>query len=161
MEDERAPIIRTYSKKEFDNFDENEINKIKDIVNGNIEGDVPLLKIENGRGILEISFEMIEKSNDFKVTAKIIPKDIPKIKISVLETLYSKEEAKEINDSLIKGEKEGIYLYEIKKYFNQGEIYHNENDGFFMESMFIEINYEIDKESYISIFAINTMGDKD
>lgn len=44
MEDERTPIIRTYSKKEFDNFDENEINKIKNIVNGNIEGDVPLLK---------------------------------------------------------------------------------------------------------------------
>lgn len=104
---------------------------------------------------------MMEKSNDFKVTAKIIPNDALKIKISVLETLYSKEEPKEINDSLIKGEKEGIYLYEIKRYFNQGEIYYNENDDFFMESMFIEISYEIDKEDYVSIFAINTKEDKD
>lgn len=26
-----------------------------------------------------------------------------------------------------------------------------------MESMFIEINYEINKENYVSIFAINTI----
>lgn len=161
MEDERTPIIRTYTKEEFDNFDENEINKIKGIVSGNIEGDVPALKIENGRGILEFSFEQIEKNNDFEVKSKIIPEDIPKIKISALETLYSKEEPKEINGSLIESEKEEIYLYEIKRYFDKSDLYYDENDDFFMESMFIEINYEIGKESYISIFAINTIKDKE
>lgn len=153
----RTPIIRTYTKEEYDNFNENELKKIKKTVSGNIEGDVPALKIEKGTGIIENSFEMIEKNNDFTVTAKIVPDDIPKIKILALETLYSKEKPKEINDSLIKGEVEGTYLYEINRYFNQDEIYHNKNDDLFMESMFIEITYEINNKSYVSIFAIKTI----
>lgn len=32
----RTPIIRTYTKEEFDNFHENELKKIKNIVKGNI-----------------------------------------------------------------------------------------------------------------------------
>lgn len=160
--DWRTPIIRTFTKEEFDSFDENQIHKIKSIVNGNIEGDLPAFKIENGIGILEVSFEKTDKNNDFEVIAKIIPDKLPKIKISALESLYSKEEPKKINGSFTESEKmEGIYLYEIKKYSNKDEIYHSETDDFFMESMFIEINYEVNKESYISVFAINTIEYKD
>lgn len=151
----RTPIIRTYTKEEFKKMDENEIARIKEIVNGNIEGDVPALKIENGKGSIEISFEKIEN----KTTVKVIPENIPEIKISVLETLYSKDEPKEIIDSLTETE-EGKYLYEIKKYLNVEETYLDENVEFNMESMYIEIYYEIDNEEYVSIFAINTIQDK-
>jgi len=160
--DWRTPIIRTYTKEEFDSFDENEMNKVKGIVSGNVEGDVPILKIENGIGMVEVSFEKIDKGDGFEVIGKIIPDDFPKIKISALDTLYSKEEPKIINDVMAKRKETGAtYRYEIKRYFKEGEIYHNENDELFMESMFIEINYEINKESYVSIFAINTIEYKD
>jgi len=151
----RTPIIRTYTKEEFDSFNENELKKIKDLVSGNIEGDVPTLKIENGKGIFKISFEKNEKNGE-EIEVKIIPDDIPKIKIFALETLYSPKEPREINDSLIESEEEGIYLYELKKYSNSAQVYGDEEDGFFLEAMFIEIYYEVDKESYVSIFAINT-----
>lgn len=156
----RTPIIRTYTKEEFDNFSENELKKIKNIVNGNIEGDVPALKIENGTGVIEISFEMIVKNNGLMGISKIVPDDIPKIKILVLATLYSKENPKVVNDSLIKSEVEGTYLYEINRYFNKDEVYHNENDDFSTESMFVEVTYEIGNKSYVSVFAMNTIEDK-
>lgn len=156
IEDSRTAIIRTYTKEEFDKFNENEIKKIKEIVDGNIEGDVPALTIADGVGTLELSFESI---NEAEISAKIVPDNIPKIKISVP---YGKEESKIISDSLIESkETEGIYLYEIKRYLNQDEAYYGESDEFFMESMFIEINYEINKENYVSIFAINTIEYKD
>ncbi|MBU5255343.1 hypothetical protein [Tissierella praeacuta] len=96
------------------------------------------------------------KKNGEEIEVKIIPDDIPKIKIFALETLYSPKEPREINDSLIESEEEGIYLYELKKYSNSAQVYGDEEDGFFLEAMFIEIYYEVDKESYVSIFAINT-----
>ncbi len=130
------------------------------MVSGNIEGDVPALKIENGTGILKISFEKIEKNGEEIKAVKAIPDDVPKIKISALETLYSREEPKEINDSLIESE-EGIYLYEVKRYLNQDRIYHDKDDEFFMEGIFIEVNYEINREKYVSFFAINTLEYKD
>lgn len=154
--DSRTAIIRTYTKEEFDKFDEKKINKIKGIVNGNIEGDIPALRIADGVGTLELSFEGI---NEAEISTKIVPDSIPKIKISVP---YYKDESKIISDSLIESkETEGIYLYEIKRYLNQDDTYYDESDEFFMESMFIEINYEIDKENYVSIFAINTIEYKD
>lgn len=79
----------------------------------------------------------------------------------MIETLYSKEKPKVINDSLIKSEVEGTYFYEINRYYNQDEIYHNEHGDFFMESMFIEVTCEIGTKSYVSIFAINTIQNKD
>lgn len=157
---DRTPIIRTYTKEEFDNFNEKEREKIRDMVSGSIEGDVPALKIENGTGILKISFEKIEKNGEERKAVKAIPDDVPKIKISALETLYSREEPKEINDSLIESE-EGIYLYEVKRYLNQDRIYHDKDDEFFMEGIFIEVNYEINREKYVSFFAINTLEYKD
>lgn len=59
----RSPIVRTYTKEEFDKFNENQLRKIRNIVKGNIEGDVPTLKIEDELGTIEISFETIEKND--------------------------------------------------------------------------------------------------
>ncbi len=153
----RSPIIRTYTKEEFDSFSENELKKIRNIVSGNIEGDAPTSEIEDGTGTIEISFEMVEENDNFTVTGKIVPDNIPSIKIWALSTLNSKEEPELISGELIKGKTEGIYLCEINRYFHGNEIYSHENDDFSMESMFIEVNYKISGKDYISIFAINTI----
>lgn len=152
----RTPIVRTYTRDEFNQFNENKVNKIKDLVNGNIEGDMPALTITDDIGKLELSFESV---NEVDEPTKIIPDDIPRIKISVP---YSREESKIINDSLIESkETEGLYLYEIKSYLDEEDLYYTEGDDFVLESIFIEIDYEINKEGYVSIFAINTIEYKD
>ncbi len=151
--DNRTPIIRTYTKEEFASFDKKEIEDIKDTINGNIEGDIPALVLENGTGKLKISFE----NDTSSASARVNPDNVPKIKISVLDSIYSEEQPKEISDLLIESEEETIYLYEIKRILNKEEVSFDENEDFFMESMFIEIEYEIDNKNYISIFAINTI----
>lgn len=155
--DARTPIVRTYTKEEFDKFNENEINNIKTTVDGNIEGDIPQLLIKDGIGIFEISFTMIDEKDKSVIETKIIPDSIPKIKIALLETIYSREELKEIQDSLIvNSANEGVYSYEVKKYFNNEELLSVEDDEPYRLSMFIEISYEINNKGYVSIFAINT-----
>ncbi|MCK9444948.1 MAG: hypothetical protein M0Q14_10535 [Tissierellaceae bacterium] len=115
----RSPIVRTYTKEEFDKFNENQLRKIKNIVKGNIEGDVPTLKIEDELGTIEISFETIEKNDGFTVTGKTVPDDIPSIKILALPTLYSKEEPKMINGKFIESKTQGVYSCEINRYFDR------------------------------------------
>lgn len=155
----RTPIIRTYTKEEFDKLDESGIARVKEVVNGNIEGDVPALKIENGIGPIEITFEKTENKGKEETAIKVIPEDVPEIKISVLETLYSDNKPKEIIDSLTESE-EGKYVYEIKKYLHTQKIQIDEMKEFYAESMYIQIHYQIDGENYVSIFAINTIQDK-
>lgn len=70
--------------------------------------------------------------------------------MSVVQAIYSEEELKEVKDSLI--EEDEVYLYKVQKYVNE--------DYGYLYSMFIEINYEINEEEYISIFAINTAEPK-
>ena len=156
----RTPIVRTYSKEEFDNFDEKEIKKIRDIVNGNIEGDIPALRLENGTGILSFTFG---KKDEKGVFTKTSPDNIPEIKIFVSNYASQKGE-KEINDLFMETEnEEGVYLYKIKRYFNEfseDEKAFYEDDKFFMEFMNIEISYEIDKEKYVSVFSIHSVEDK-
>ncbi|MFA5576450.1 MAG: hypothetical protein WC983_04140 [Tissierellaceae bacterium] len=157
----RSPIVRTYTKEEFEKFDEKQLRRIMNLVSGNVEGDAPTLRMEDEIGRIEISFEMIEKNDGFTVTGKIVPDDIPSIRILALSTLYSKEEPKIINGKLIENETQGKYLCEINRYFDIDEIYHSDNDDFTMESMFIEVSYEINNKAYVSIFAINTLEYKD
>ncbi len=149
----RTPIIRTYTKEEYTSFDKKEIDEIKDTINGNIEGDIPALVLENGTGELKISFEKNPSSSSDIVSTD----NLAKIKISVLDSIYSEEQVKEINDLLIESEEETIYLYEIKRYLNNKEALYVESEDAFMESMFIEIDYKIDNKNYVSIFAINTI----
>lgn len=157
----RTPIVRTYTKEEFDTFDEDEINKIKNIVGGNIEGDIPQLLIKDGLGIFEVSFSIIDEKDDYMVESRIIPDNTPEIKMILSETIYSEEELREIQDSLIvSSESSGIYSYEVKKYFSNEDLFSIEDDEPYRSSMLIEINYEINNKGYVSIFAINTKEDK-
>lgn len=154
----RTPIVRTYTQEEFAKLDAKEMARIKEVVNGNREGDVPALSIENGKGTLEFSFEKTrQKGADTPVL--VVPKEVPEIKISATETLYSKEEPKVITDSL-RASEEGKYVYDIEKYLNTQKVQLDTKEEFYAESMYIEIRYQMDDEGYVSIFAINTVQDE-
>lgn len=149
--DNRIPIVLTYTREEFDDFDETKINEIKEKVNGNIEGDIPALVLQGGTG--EIKFQFEENSASVKTN----PKSIPEIKISA-SPISDQKNSKEFRGLLIKNG--NMYSYKLKRYFpelidRENSLY--ENDKFFMESVYVEINYEIDGKEYVSIFAINTM----
>lgn len=152
----RTPIVRTYTKEEFINFDKKEIEDIKDTINGNIEGDIPALVLENGRGEFEISFV----SSDNSTLDSFKPDNIPQIKILV-STFSAQRSPKEVEGFLIEDkENKAIYSYELKRYFTkftEEESTMYESDEFFMEFMYIEVNYEIDKQEYVSVFAIHTV----
>ncbi len=154
----RTPIIRTFTKNEFSNFSEKKLKKIKNIVDGNIEGDIPALKIENGVGRIKIRFEKSERENKVEIT----PDNIPRIKLFVSEFLYDgmKYKQKEINDSFKENKEKGIYEYEIKFYLKENSTYSGLNDTLYMESIIIEVYYEIDEKEYVSFFAINAIEDK-
>lgn len=141
--DWRTPIIRTYSKEEYNDFTEKELDKIKDIINGNIEGDVPALRLEDGKGLLLIHFLNKEE-------AKTKPDTVPKIKLFVLDSLFSEEEPIVIDDIFTENQdEEGIYLYEVESYLPS-----------FHESIYIEVEYVIDGEEYVSVFGINVIDDR-
>ena len=154
--DDRIPIIRTYTKEEFTDFDKREIEDIKDTINGNIEGDIPALVLGNGRGEIDISF--VNSGNS--ALDNIKPDNIPQIKILV-STYSDQRSPKEVEGFLIEDkENKAMYSYELKRYFTEfteEESTMYESDEFFMEFMNIQVNYEINKQEYVSLFAIHTV----
>ena len=71
-----------------------------------------------------------------------------KITMRVVDTLYSKEEALIYEDYLNVAE-DGSYYYEIEKYLEED-----------FQGIYIDIEYEVNDEAYVSTFAINS-GVKD
>lgn len=71
--DDRSPIIRTYTKEEFDNFNQEKIEKINDKISGRIEGDLPSIHLlENAK--INLTFykdgEKVEPEDAYiKITA--------------------------------------------------------------------------------------------
>lgn len=155
----RTPIVRTYTKEEFDRLDEKGMKDVRETVNGKREGDVPALEILKGKGKMEFSFVTSNPEAGDDVHQPFVPKETPTIKISVLETLYSDEIPKEINDSLNESEG-GIYFYEVERYLNTEKVLVDEDKEVYQESMYIEVHYQHDNESYVSVFAINTLADE-
>lgn len=151
---DRTPIIRTYTLDEYDAMDSKQIARVREVVNGNIEGDVPAVKLENGRSRIDFSFA---DTSDGRNAVPIIPDTVPDIRITSLETLYSEEEPVELSDTLAEGEKEGSYYYTIQRYQNFEGKSLDGNEEFYVEALYIEIQFVIDGESYVSLFAINTL----
>ena len=149
----RAPIVRTYTKEEFDSFKVAKMDKLRRLTSGNIEGDIPALVLDDGIGVIRFSFERIDEQ-DIVSRGKIVTDEMPNIRI---ETLYSQEEPVVIDDILMASEETGIYLYEVKSRLKQDKTYHHENDSFIMEGLFIKVQYSIDGKEYVSITAINTI----
>ena len=148
----REPIIRTFTKDEFMSFSDRKIDKIHDEVRGNIEGDIPQVIIENGLNQLKFIFQK-SQGEDISI---IKPDNIPDIELSIIPTIYSDEEPVIFHDLLFEVLNEDIYLYEIGNYLDdKGEYYEGENPSY-GEAMFIKIDFRVEGNDYISIFAINT-----
>lgn len=137
--EERKAITRTYTKEEFESFSASKMDKIKEDVSGNIEGDIPCLDLEDEKGVLKFSFQTSE--------GLCLPDSKPSIQIDVRESPWSDEEGRIIKDELSMGE-DGLYFYEMHRYRTQYE-------KLFMEFSLIEVTYKIHGKEYISLFAIN------
>lgn len=142
--EERSAIVRTFKKEEFDILSEKAIGGIDKITAGKIEGDVPFVELIDGKG--KIEFKVMKavddrlENQDFQGQAKIT--------MRVGDTLYSKEEALIYEDYLNVAE-DGSYYYEIEKYLEED-----------FQGIYIDIEYEVNDEAYVSTFAINS-GVKD
>ena len=152
----RTPIVRTYKKEEFDALNDSERARLKDTVNGNVEGDVPAVHLENSTGLMEFAFVRTERPAGDQTPVPLVSENRPELKIAVQETLYSEAELLAIRDFLTETE-DGSYRYEIQRYLTPGMIPAEENTEFHTESMYIEVHYQVDGELYVSVFAVNTV----
>lgn len=134
--DERSPIIRTYTKEEFDSFDQEKIEEINDKISGRIEGDLPRINLVSDNKIY---------INFYKDGKKVDPEKT-QVKITVHAADYRDPVKKrEIEDKLSK-EADKTYSFATKRYSTQYEKY-------FMEYLRMELVYTIEGKDYVSIFG--------
>lgn len=135
-DDDRTPIIRTYTKEEFDKFDQSKIDNIEDDVDGRVEGDIPCIDLLKDNKIY-ISF--------YKDGKKIEPE-----KTHIEITAHASDYKDPTKTRHIEGELtnagENTYSYATKRYGVQFEKY-------FMEYLQFEVTYTIDGKDYISILG--------
>lgn len=134
--DERKPIVRTFEKEEFENLSENKLMKVKDTVDGRIEGDIPCIHLNEDN---KIYFT-------FEEDGEIYEPEIPKIKIFAHASHYEDKQKNRIIEGELDRLDDGRYFYETKRYSTQFEKY-------FLEYLRIEIYYTIDGVDYVSTFG--------
>ena len=134
--DERKPIVRTFEKEEFENLSENKLMKVKDTVDGRIEGDIPCIHLNEDN---KIYFT-------FEEDGEIYEPEIPKIKIFAHASHYEDKQKNRIIEGELDRLDDGRYFYETKRYSTQFEKY-------FLEYLRIEIYYTIDDVDYVSTFG--------
>lgn len=133
--DERKPIIRTFTKEKFD---QEKIEKINDEVAGRIEGDIPSIHLlENDK--IYLTF--------YKDGEKIEPDDAY-IKITAHASDYRDPTKKRYIEGDLTDNGDKTYSFATKRYSVQYEKY-------FIEYLRFEIAYTIEGKDYISIFATN------
>ena len=159
IEDEldRTPIIRSYTREEYNGFNERELRKIRQVVSGNIEGDIPTVIIGDRKGSIKFHFELNDRV--------IGPDNTPLIKIFPLDTIYSHRDYElddllVVEDLLIEDKKNMTYKYEVQRYLKGDYMYQDGDEQFLTEANLIELEYEIDNNSYVSIFGINIFEEK-
>lgn len=134
--DERKPIIRTFEKEEFENLSENKLMKVKDTVDGGIEGDIPCIHLNYDN---KIYFE-------FTKDGEVYEPEIPKIKIFASASHYEDKQKNRIIEGELDRLDDGRYYFETKRYSTQFE-------KVFMEYLRVEIYYTIDDVDYLSTFG--------
>lgn len=135
-DDDRTPIIRTYTKEEFNTFDQAKIDNIEDDVDGRVEGDLPCIHLLKDNKIY-ISF--------YKDGKKIDPE-----KTSLKITTYASDYRDPVKEREIEGnlskESDQTYTYATKRYSTQYET-------IFVEYLQCEVTYTIEGKDYVSIFG--------
>ena len=138
--DERKPIVRTFEKEKFENLSEKEIIKLRDTIDGRIEGDIPCIHLNEDNKIY-FTFER---------AGEVYPPEIPKIKIFASASHYDDKEKQRVIEGELDRLDDGRYYFETKRYSTQFEKY-------FMEYLRVEIYYTIGDVDYVSTFG--TMQD--
>ncbi len=134
--DDRKPIVRTFERSKFESMPEKKIAKVKDTVDGRIEGDIPCIHLNEDNKI----YFTFEKDGE------IYEPEIPKIKIFAHASHYDDKERQRVIEGELDRLDDGRYFYETKRYSTQFEKY-------FMEYLRIEIYYTIDGVDYLSTFG--------
>ena len=134
--DDRSPIIRTYTKEKFTSFDQAKIDNIEDDVDGRVEGDIPCIHLLEDNKIY-LTF--------YKDGKKVDPE-----KTHIEITAHASDYKDPTKTRHIKGELtddgENTYSYATKRYGVQFEKY-------FMEYLQFQISYTIEGKDYVSIFG--------
>ena len=134
--DERKPIIRTFKEKDYLALTEGELAKVRDTIDGKIEGDIPCIKL-NKKPRIFFQFEKDEKPvNPEKLSIKIIAH----------ASDYDDPQKTRVITGELKDEGDTGYSYTTKRYSRQYEKY-------FLEYLQVEVHYTIDGENYISTFG--------
>lgn len=134
--DERKPIIRTYTKEEFNTFDQDKIDDIEDDVDGRVEGDIPCISLLEDNKIY-ISF--------YKDGQKIEPENTH-IEITAHASDYKDPTRTRHIEGELTNDYEKTYTYATKRYGVQYET-------IFMEYLQFEVTYTIEGKDYVSIFG--------
>ena len=134
--DERKPIVRTFEREKFENLSEKEIMKLRDTIDGRIEGDIPSIHLNEDN---KIYFT-------FESGGEVYQPEIPKIKIFAHASHYKDNPLERVIEGELDRLDDGRYFYETKRYSTQFEKY-------FIEYLRIEIYYTIDSVNYVSTFG--------
>nr|WP_311566008.1 hypothetical protein [Peptoniphilus grossensis] len=134
--DERTPIIRTFEREEFESLPENKIMKLRDTIDGGIEGDIPCIHLNEDNKI----YFTFEKDGE------VYQPEIPKIKIFASAYYYDDNQKERVVEGELDRLDDGRYFFETKRYRTQFEKY-------FMDYLRIEIYYTIDGVDYLSTFG--------
>lgn len=134
--DERKPIIRTFREKDYLALTENQLAKVRDTVDGGIEGDIPCIKL-NKKPRIFFQFEKDDKP--------VKPEKIG-IRIIAHASHYDDPQKTRIITGEAKDEGDLGFSYTTKRYSRQYE-----KD--FLEYLQVEVHYTIDGENYISTFG--------
>ena len=146
-DDHRKPIIRTYTKEEFDTFDKAKIENINDDVDGRVEGDIPCIHLLEDNKIY-LTF--------YKDGKKIEP-DNAHIKITAHASDYRDPTKERYIEGELTDEGDKTYTFATKRYSVQYEKY-------FFEYLQFEVTYTLDGKDYVSIlgtFQDNAPDDTD
>ena len=135
-DDERKPIVRTFERSKFESMPENKIMKVRDTIDGRIEGDIPSIHLNEDNRI----YFTFEKDGE------VFEPAIPKIKIFAAASYYDDKERQRVIEGELDRLDDGRYFYETKRYSTQFEKY-------FLEYLRVEIYYTIDGIDYVSTFG--------
>lgn len=134
--DERKPIVRTFEREKFESLPENKIMKLRDTIDGRIEGDIPCVHLNYDN---KIYFEITKNG-------KVYEPEIPKIKIFASASHYDDKQKQRIIEGELDRLDDGRYFYKTKRYSTQFEKY-------FLEYLRVELYYTIDGVDYVSTFG--------
>lgn len=134
--DDRKPIVRTFERSKFESMPENKIMKVRDTIEGRVEGDIPSIHLNEDKKI----YFTFEKDGE------IYEPEIPKIKIFASASHYDDKEKQRVIEGELDRLDDGRYYFETKRYSTQFEKY-------FIGYLRVEIYYTIDGVDYVSTFG--------